>query len=81
VHDSLEMAQKLVETENIEFYVLCERMQDINKRLEEDTAKLLKARENEDSKIEGENMSITLVRKRNLQMRRGYKVEKKELQQ
>jgi len=34
---NLEMAQKLVETENIEFLVLVQRMQDINRRLESDT--------------------------------------------
>ena len=34
------MAEKLVATENIEFYVLVERMQDINRRLERDTSNL-----------------------------------------
>jgi hypothetical protein len=34
---SLEMAQKLVETENIEFIVLVDRLQEINRRLENDT--------------------------------------------
>ena len=42
------MAQKLVETENIEFYVLVERMQNINRRLEEDTAYLLEKQKEED---------------------------------
>lgn len=69
----------MVQTENIEFYVLCERMQSINERLVEDTAKLLEAKALEDSKIEGEQMSVNLVRKRNLEVRRGYKIEKKEL--
>ena len=34
---SLEMAQKLVETENVEFIVLVQRLQEINARLEADT--------------------------------------------
>ena len=42
------MAQKLVETENIEFLVLVERMQNINARLEDDTDKLNKQKEIED---------------------------------
>ena len=37
---SLDMAEKLVETENIEFNVLVERMQEINRRLVADTANL-----------------------------------------
>ena len=38
---SLEMAQKLVETENIEFYVLVQRLQEINFRLTKDTHQLI----------------------------------------
>ena len=46
------MAQKLVDTENIEFYMLIERMQDINGRLVRDTAKLHDQQVIEDENIE-----------------------------
>ena len=55
---SLEMAQKLVETENIEFYVLVQRMQEINRRLESDTENLLKVKVIEDQKIDGERLTL-----------------------
>lgn len=48
------MAEKLVETENIEFNVLVERMQEINRRLVSDTASLKKMKAAEDQKIDSE---------------------------
>ena len=51
---SLDMAEKLVETENIEFNVLVERMQEINRRLVSDTASLKKMKAAEDQKIDSE---------------------------
>lgn len=75
---SLEMAQKLVETENIEFYVLVERMQDINSRLEKDTAKLLAEKENEDKRIEEEEQKVRITRKRKLEDRRKAKGQKED---
>lgn len=72
------MAQKLVETENIEFYVLVERMQDINSRLEKDTAKLLAEKENEDKKIEEEEQKVRITRKRKLEDRRKAKGQKED---
>ena len=44
---SLEMAEKLVNTENIEFIVLVQRLQDINRRLENDTQFLINTKEEE----------------------------------
>ena len=76
--NSLEMAQKLVETENIEFYVLVDRLQDINRRLEKDTAKLLEQKEKEDANIEEHNRSLRDVRGRNLEKRRNAKVKKED---
>jgi len=40
VFSSLDKAQKLVETENVEFFVLVQRMQEINRKLESDTQRL-----------------------------------------
>ena len=72
------MAEKLVVTENNEFHVLVERMQDINRRLEKDTTFLLREKENEDKKIEDEEKKVKLVRERNLKNRRQAKKEKEE---
>ena len=68
----------MVETENIEFYVLVERMQDINSRLEKDTAKLLAEKENEDKKIEEEEQKVRITRKRKLEDRRKAKGQKED---
>ena len=46
------MAQKLVETENIEFFVLVQRLQEINARLEKDTEELIVKKAEEDKKTE-----------------------------
>ena len=70
------MAEKLVVTENNEFHVLVERMQDINSRLEKDTAKLLAEKENEDKKIEDEEQKVRITRKRKLEDRRKAKGQK-----
>ena len=72
------MAQKLVETENIEFLVLVQRMQDINKRLENDTAKLKATKQSEDAKIEEAGDTLKRTRDRNLNIRRDVKAEKKD---
>ena len=48
---SLEMAQKLVETENIEFYVLVQRLQEINFRLTKDTHQLIEEQEREEENM------------------------------
>ena len=53
-------------------------MQDINRRLEKDTAKLLAEKENEDKKIEEEEKKVKLVRERNLKNRKQAKKEKEE---
>ena len=63
----------MVETENIEFYVLVERMQDINARLEKDTAKLVAEKENEDKKIEDAEKTVRIHRKKKLEERRRAK--------
>ena len=48
---SLEQAQKLVETENIEFFVLVQRLQNINFRLEQDTEFLQEEKVKKDAEI------------------------------
>lgn len=53
-------------------------MQDINRRLEKDTAKLLAEKENEDKKIEDEEKKVKLVRERNLKNRKTAKKEKED---
>ena len=75
---SLEMAQKLVETENIEFTCLVERMHQINRRLEGDTANLLKVKAVEDYKIDGERLTLEQTRRRNMNARANHAVQKKE---
>ena len=72
------MAQKLVETENIEFFVLVERMQDINQRLEKDTAFLLEERSKVDENLENENFGVKDLRDRELKKRRKAKEQKEE---
>ena len=66
---SLDMAEKLVETENIEFNVLVERMQEINRRLVADTANLKKMKAVEDQKVDSEKLTLEQMRKRNLTAR------------
>ena len=51
---NLEQAQKLVETENIEFYVLVQRLQNINFRLEQDTIFLKEEQVKKDAEIKVE---------------------------
>jgi len=77
---NLEMAQKLVETENIEFLVLVQRMQDINRRLESDTQNLQQVKDVEDSKIEGERQTVDQMRKRNTKARADLRNQKKDCQ-
>ena len=55
----LEMAQKLVETENIEFLVLVQRMQEINRRLVADTEYLKDQKAKEDREIVDEKTLMT----------------------
>jgi len=62
LHPSLDMAQKLVETENIEFFVLVQRLQEINSRLEQDTTKLQENKVQEDSKMENEGAGLKALR-------------------
>ena len=62
MHPSLDMAQKLVETENIEFFVLVQRLQEINSRLEQDTTKLQENKVQEDSKMENEGAGLKALR-------------------
>ena len=45
-------------------------MQDINRRLEADTAKLKKNKELEDNKIEGEREEVDKMRRRNMDARK-----------
>ena len=51
---NLEQAQKLVETENIEFFVLVQRLQNINFRLEQDTIFLKEEQVKKDAEIKVE---------------------------
>lgn len=74
------MAEKLVATENIEFYVLVERMQDINRRLERDTSNLNDQKEKEDGSIETKATELNQTRKTNMDKRRNQKVRKEENQ-
>lgn len=69
-----------MDTENIEFYVLVERMQDINRRLEKDTAYLKEEKEKEDGRIESENGGLKVLRDRNLKNLRRAKKEKEDWQ-
>ena len=73
------MAQKLVEAENIEFYVLVDRMQDINWRLEKDTAFLLEEQTKFEANMEDENFGVKDLRDRELKKRRKAKDEKEKL--
>ena len=72
------MAQKLVDTENIEFYMLIERMQDINGRLVRDTAKLHDQQVIEDENIEKKHDEDKLQRKRKTEIRQRDKTSKEE---
>ena len=78
--NSLTMAQKLVEAENIEFYVLVDRLQDINQRLEKDTTFLLDRQQKIEGDIEDENFGVKDLRDRELKKRRKAKVEKESWQ-
>ena len=53
-------------------------MQDINQRLEKDTAKLKAQKVEEDALIENENVAVTAIRNKNLHVRRDVKEQKKE---
>ena len=55
-------------------------MQDINRRLEADTAKLKKNKELEDNKIEGEREEVDKMRRRNMDARKQLRTQKKECQ-
>ena len=70
-----------METENIEFLVLVQRMQDINRRLESDTEQLEQAKAVEDSKIEGERLTVDQMRRRNMHARRDLRIQKKDCQE
>jgi len=72
------MAQKLVETENIEFYVLVQRLQEINSRLEQDTAKLQETKIQEDSKMENEGAGLKALRDKQKRNRERAKHMKQE---
>ena len=78
VAGSIEMAQKLVETENIEFYVLVERMQEINYRLEKDTAMLRDQKEEEDKKMEADQNGLLKEREKQSKNRVRSKITKDE---
>lgn len=73
------MAQKLVETENIEFLVLVQRMQEINRRLEEDTARLKDKKLEKDCEIEEEGTVEAEMRKKNRKERNNLRVKKKDV--
>ena len=75
---SLEKAQKLVETENVEFYVLVQRMQEINARLEKDTAYLQKQKEAEEAKTTELGNEEQDLRKQKAKKLRTAKQEKEQ---
>jgi len=72
------MAQKLVDCENIEFFVLVQRMQEINSRLVSDTTTLVKMKQVEDGKIDQERRTLEQMRNRNLIARNDLRVQKKD---
>ena len=74
----LEMAQKLVETENIEFFVLVQRLQEINARLEKDTEELIVKKAEEDKKTEEKGAELEMIRKKQLKNRKGIKIQKED---
>ena len=53
-------------------------MQEINRKLEDDTAKLKENKAEQDVKIENENESVQVTRKKNLVSRREVKKQKIE---
>ena len=55
-------------------------MQDINRRLEADTAKLDLAKKDYDDKIEGERITVDQMRRRNMDARKNLRTQKKECQ-
>ena len=55
-------------------------MQDINRRLEADTAQLNEQKEKEDTKIETERITVDQMRRRNMDARKQLRTQKKECQ-
>ena len=55
-------------------------MQDINRRLEADTAKLNLDKQDYDSKIEQERIQVDHMRRRNMDARKQLRTQKKECQ-
>lgn len=72
------MAQALVETENIEFFVLVQRLQSINYRLEKDTEKLVAVKAEEDVRIGNEKEAMLAMRNKQLTRRRSATAHKED---
>ena len=74
------MAQAFVETENIEFFVLVQRLQNINNRLEKDTEKLVALKAEEDIRIGSEEEGMLAMRNKQLTRRRSATAHKEDWQ-
>ena len=72
------MAQQFVETENIEFYVLVQRLHNINNRLEKDTEKLVALKAEEDVRIGNEKEAEVAMRSKQLTRRRSAAAHKED---